>query len=61
MTNEETQKTMEFILEQQAKSSAKIEALADAHKGAEERWTRTEEGIGALLPSLKYTNARSKA
>lgn len=56
MTNEEMQKTMEFILEQQAQSSSKIDALADAQKGAderwtrsEERWTRTEEGIRALL------------
>ncbi len=56
MTNEEMQKAMEFIVEQQAKSSAKIDALADAQKGAderltrsEERWTRTEEGIRALL------------
>jgi septal ring factor EnvC (AmiA/AmiB activator) len=49
MTDEEMRKTMEFILEQQAQSSAKIDALADAHKGAEERWTRTEEGIRALL------------
>jgi chromosome segregation ATPase len=34
---------MEFILEQEAKSSAKIDALTDAQKGAEERWTRSEE------------------
>ena len=56
MTNEEMQRMMEFILEQEAKSSAKIDALTDAQKGAEERWTRseerwtrTEEGIRALL------------
>src|SRR5512132_476793 len=56
MTNEETQQAMEFIVNQQARSSAKIEALADAQKAAderwtrsEERWTRTEEGIRALL------------
>ena len=53
MTNEEMQKTMEFILEQQAQASAKIDALAEAQKGADERWnerwTRTEEGIRALL------------
>ncbi len=49
MTNEEMQKAMEFIVEQHAKSSAKIDALADAQKGADERWTRTEEGIRALL------------
>ncbi len=56
MTNEEFQKAMEFILQQEARSSAKIdalgekvEALADVQKGADERWTRTEEGIRALL------------
>lgn len=56
MTNQEMQKAMEFIVEQQAQSSAKIDALADAQRGAderwtrsEERWTRTEEGIRALL------------
>lgn len=49
MTNEEMQKAMAFIVEQQAQASAKIDALADAHKAAEERWTRTEEGIRALL------------
>ena len=56
MTNEEMQKAMVFIVEQQAQSSAKIDALADAQRSAEERWTRsegrwtqTEEGIRALL------------
>ncbi|CAN5856620.1 hypothetical protein BH18ACI4_BH18ACI4_19240 [soil metagenome] len=56
MTNEDMQKAMAFILEQQAQSSAKIDALADAQRRAderwtrsEERWTRTEEGIRALL------------
>lgn len=56
MTNEEMQKTMEFIVDQQAQSSTKIDALADAQRSAEERWTRsedrwsrTEEGIRALL------------
>ena len=60
MTPEERQRAMDFIIEMQAKSSAKIDALAQAqkhdHKQAEERWkraderwTRTEEGIRALL------------
>src|SRR6266851_9475819 len=42
MTNEEMQKAMDFIVEQQAQSSAKIDALAEAQ-------TRNTEGIGALL------------
>ena len=42
MTNEEVQRTMDFIVEQQAQSNAKIDALAEAQ-------TRNIEGIGALL------------
>src|SRR5438128_8540179 len=42
MTNEEMQRAMEFIVEQQAQSTAKIDALAEAQ-------TRNTEGIGALL------------
>src|SRR6266545_289107 len=60
MTNEEMQKAMAFIVEQQARASAKIDALAEAQQEAqqhaeerwirsEERWTRTEESIRALL------------
>jgi len=56
MSNEEMQRAMDFIVEQEAKSSAKIDALAEAQKEAEERWkrgderwARTEEGIRALL------------
>ena len=54
------QKTMEFVLNQQAQASAMIDALSEvqkqAHQAAEERWKRsderwerTEEGIRALL------------
>ena len=56
MTNEEMQRAMEFIVEIEAKSSAKIDALAEAQKRgderwarADERWARTEESIRALL------------
>lgn len=42
MTNEEMQKAIDFIVEQEAKSTAKIGALAEAQ-------TRTEQGIRALL------------
>jgi hypothetical protein len=54
---------MDFILEMEAKSSATIDALAEAQKqgrerwreaderwrAADERWARTEESIRALL------------
>lgn len=42
MTSEEMQKAMEFIVNQQAQSGAKIDALAEAQ-------TRNTEGIRALL------------
>ena len=43
MTNEEMQKALEFIVEQEARSSPKIKALADV------RWELTERRIRALL------------
>ncbi|MDX6445958.1 MAG: hypothetical protein QOH71_3032 [Blastocatellia bacterium] len=60
MTNEEMQRAMDFIVEMEAKSSAKIDALAEAQKQgrqdaderwarADERWARTEGSIRALL------------
>jgi hypothetical protein len=60
MTNEEMQRAMDFIVDMEAKSSAKIDALAEAQKQgqkdaderwarADERWARTEESIRALL------------
>ena len=49
MTDEEMQKAIDFIVEQEARSSAKIDAVAEAQNRAEERWIRTEEGIRALL------------
>ena len=42
MTNEELERAMNFIVEMEAKSSAKIDALADAQ-------TRNTKGITALL------------
>ena len=49
MTNEEMQRAMDFIVQQQAQTSAKIDALTDTQNRAEERWTQTENGIRALL------------
>lgn len=47
MTNEELQKAMEFIVEQQAQASAKIDALSEAqreaHNASQERWKQSEE------------------
>ena len=47
MTNEEMQRAMDFIVETEAKSSAKIDALAEAQKQgqkeADQRWARADE------------------
>ena len=37
------------MVDQQAKSSAKIEALIESQKESDERFKRTEEGIRSLL------------
>ena len=42
MTNEEMQRTMDFIVQQQAQTSTKIDVLTEAQ-------TRNAEGIQALL------------
>ena len=56
MTNEEMQKAMEFIVETQAQTTAKLDrlsesmdALAVSQDRNEKKWERTEEGIRALL------------
>ena len=56
MTNEEMQRAMDFIVQQQAQAGTKIDAvgeklnlLAETQKRAEERWAQTENGIRALL------------
>lgn len=56
MTNEEMQRAMDFIVEQQAQSNTridrlgeKLEALTDTQRRAEDRWAQTENGIRALL------------
>jgi hypothetical protein len=56
MTSEEMKKTMEFIVEQQAQTSVKldrlsekIDALAVTQDRSEKKWEKTEAGIRALL------------
>ena len=56
MTNEEMQKAMEFMVQQQAQTavkldrlSDKVDALAVTQERSEKKWERTEEGIRALL------------
>ncbi|MFY9618756.1 MAG: hypothetical protein WAM70_04635 [Pyrinomonadaceae bacterium] len=49
MTNEEMQRAMDLVAEQEARSSAKVDAIVDAQKIADVRWALTERKIGALL------------
>jgi len=49
MTNEELQRAIEFIVEQEAKSSAKIDTLSDKIDALADAQLRTDEGIKALL------------
>jgi hypothetical protein len=49
MTNDEMQRAMEFIVQQQAQTSAKLDALTETQRRGEEKWAKTEDGIRALL------------
>ncbi len=56
MTNEEMQKAIEFIVEQEAKTAVKLDrlsertdAIAISQERNEKKWERTEAGIRALL------------
>ncbi len=53
MANEEMHRAMNFIVEHQVKSSAKIDAMVESQresrKDSDERFKRTEEGIHSLL------------
>jgi hypothetical protein len=43
MTDEERQRAMDFIVEQQAKNAVEIEKLLDSHRRAEQRLGLTEQ------------------
>ena len=58
MTAAEMQRAMDYIVQQQAQSSAKIDALAEVQRRAEDRWTRTEESIHELLSRIRERRSR---
>ncbi len=58
MTNEELEKTMNFILESEARSSAKLEELIETQKRNEERWKRTDERLTRTDERLARTDER---
>lgn len=49
MTNEEMQRTMDFIVEMEAKSSVKIEELIQSQQETNGRLKVLDEGISSLL------------
>ncbi|HLL14263.1 MAG TPA: hypothetical protein VK388_04225 [Pyrinomonadaceae bacterium] len=63
--DEENQRTMKFILEQQAQFTADMQQMREAHAEADEkwerRWGRTEEGIRALLAIAELHEGEIKA
>jgi DNA repair exonuclease SbcCD ATPase subunit len=58
MTNEEMQKTMEFILEQQARFAANIQKLQEERMRDNSRIKRLEESFQLLVQLAQSTNTR---
>jgi len=58
MTNEEIQKTMEFILEQQAQFAANIQRLQEERLRDSPRLVRLEESFQLLVQLAQTTDTR---
>jgi chromosome segregation ATPase len=58
MTNEEIQKTMEFILEQQAQFAVNIQRLQEERLRDNPRLTRLEESFQLLVQLAQTTDTR---
>jgi DNA repair exonuclease SbcCD ATPase subunit len=58
MTNEEVQKTMEFILEQQAQFAANIQKLQEERMHDDSRIKRLEESFQLLVQLAQSTDTR---
>jgi hypothetical protein len=58
MTNEEIQKTMEFILEQQAQFAVNIQRLQEDRLRDNPRLTRLEESFQLLVQLAQTTDTR---
>ena len=52
------QKTMDFILELQAKTAITLDRLTEAQYNSEQRIARNEEAIEALIESQERTDAK---
>jgi hypothetical protein len=61
MTNEERDKTINFILEQQAKLTVDLQQLAEAGVAAEKRISRLEGAIVTVVNMIGESNKRTDA
>lgn len=67
MTSEEMQQAMEFLIQQQAQSSAKIDALAERRKvlmkdgrGPRKDGRELKKAFAPCFLALKYTSEKSR-
>jgi len=58
--DEERQRTMDFILKQQAEFSADMQQLRETQARAEQKWESTANGINALLAIAEIHNQEIK-
>lgn len=61
MTNEDRDKTIDFILEQQAKLTVDMQQLAEAGVAAEKRISRLEGAIVTVVNMIGESNRRTDA
>src|SRR5262245_37447556 len=61
MTNEDRDKTIDFILEQQAKLTVDMQQLAEASVAAEKRIGRLEGAIVTVVNMIGESNKRTDA
>ena len=59
--DEENQRNINFILEQQAQFTADMQQMREAHERAEQKWESTADGIRALLAIAEIHDGEIKA
>jgi predicted nucleic acid-binding Zn-ribbon protein len=61
MTDEEREKTVQFILEQQAKLTVGLQQLTEAHAAGEKRISRLESALVTVAGMIGESNKRTDA
>ena len=62
MTDDERQRAIDFIVEQQAKHSVQLDKLIESHRGAEHRFDRDERILKLMIRAgRRERQARSEA